>query len=341
MRVTSKDIARELAVSQSTVSRALRSDPRVAPATIARVLAAAERMGYSPNLAARSLITRRTSTVGVVVGDITNPFYPELVEVLHNELALSGFRTMLLNERTDALLERYVADLVGGGAVDGLVYASAVLDAPLVGATSGRLPVVLVNRASDTADVDTVVSDNRNGGRLAAQLLVSRGHRRIAVVAGPANTSTARDREAGFAEQAAALGVRLAPELRRIGQFSHQSGYHWGLELLALEPRPTAVFAGNDVIAFGVLDAARRLGVGVPDQLSVVGFDDIDMARWEGFSLTTVRQPFEEMGRAAVRLLLERIGKHDGRVPPRKRVFPVEVVLRGTVGDAPVAAAGS
>ena len=155
MAVTSKDIARELAISQSTVSRALRGDPRVAPHTIARVLEAAERMGYTPNLAARSLITRRTSTVGVVVSDITNPFYPELVETLHNEFALSGFRTILLNERTDARLERYVADLVGGGAVDGLVYASAMLDVPLVGATSGRLPVVLVNRASDTADVDT------------------------------------------------------------------------------------------------------------------------------------------------------------------------------------------
>ena len=334
MAITSKDIARELAISQSTVSRALRGDPRVAPETVARVHKAAERLGYIPNLAARSLITRRTSTVGVVVSDITNPFYPELVEILHNEFALSGFRTILLNERTDALLERYVAELVGGGAVDGLVYASAMLDVPLVGSATERLPVVLVNRESDTANVDTVVSDNRGGGRIAAELLVNRGHCRIAVVGGPANTSTARDREAGFAEQMEAMGVSLDLHLRRVGQFSHQSGYHWGLELLALNPRPTAVFAVNDVVAFGVLDAARRLGVRVPEDVSVIGFDDIDMARWEGFALTTVRQPIPDMGRAAARLLLARIAAPEPPAPAYTRVFPVEIVHRSTVADA-------
>lgn len=335
MAVTSKDIARALAISQSTVSRALRGDPRVAPGTIARVLEAAERMGYTPNLAARSLITRRTSTVGVVVSDITNPFYPELVEILHNEFALSGFRTILLNERTDARLERYVAELVGGRAVDGLVYASAMVDVPLVGTATERLPVVQLNRASDTADVDTVVSDNLGGGRLAAEVLVARGHRRIALVCGPANTSTAREREAGFVERSTTMGVPLDPHLRRVGQFSHQSGYHWGLELLALDPRPTAVFAANDVVAFGVLDAARRLGVRVPEDLSVIGFDDIDMARWEGFSLTTVRQPLAEMARSAARLLLDRIAARDPGPPARRRVYPVEVVHRDTVADAP------
>lgn len=334
MGVTSKDIARELAISQSTVSRALRRDPRVAPATIARVLAAAERMHYTPNLAARSLITRRTSTIGVVVSDITNPFYPELVEILHNEFALVGYRTILLNERTDARLERYVADLVGGGAVDGLVYTSAVLDAPLVGGSTERLPVVLLNRSSDTADADTVVSDNVGGGRLAAELFLARGHRRIALVAGPGNASTARDRELGFAEQLAARGAPLDPRLRRVGQFSHESGYHWCLELLALDPRPTAIFAANDVVAFGVLDAARRLGVRVPEELSVIGFDDIDMARWEGFGLTTIRQPLAEMARAAAGLLLERIASETS-TRTSTRVFPVEAVHRATLATAP------
>jgi LacI family transcriptional regulator len=330
--VTSKDIARELAISQSTVSRALRGDPRVAAATIARVLEAAERMQYTPNLAARSLITRRTSTVGVVVSDITNPFYPELVDILHNEFALVGYRTILLNERTDAQLERYVADLVGGHAVDGLVYTSAILDAPLVGAAE-RLPVVLLNRRSSTTTVDTVVCDNVAGGRLAAELLVERGHRRIAFVGGPANAATARDRETGFVAALEEAGVPLDPRLRRVGQFSHESGYHWCLELLALDPRPTAIFAANDVIAFGVLDAARRLGVRVPEELSVIGFDDIDMARWEGFALTTIKQPRPEMARAAAGLLLDRIGADE---PPSAtcRVFPVEAVHRATLAAA-------
>lgn len=334
MGPTSNDIARELKISQSTVSRALRGDPRVAPATRARVLAAAERLRYTPNLAARSLLTRRTSTIGVVVSDITNPFYPELVEILHNEFALAGYRTILLNERTDAQLERYVDGLVRGRSVDGLVYASALLGAPLVGLANPELPVVLLNRAIDGREVDTVVSDNRAGGRMAAEMLVSCGHRRIALIGGPENTSTARDREAGFIEQLEAMGVPFDPSLRRVGRYTHQNGYQWTLELTTRHPACTAVFAGNDVVAFGVLDAARRLGIAVPGRLSVVGFDDIDMARWEAFNLTTVRQPLAEMAREAALLLLERVGASEP-LPARTRIFPVSLVRRGTVAEPP------
>jgi len=330
--VTSKDIARRLRISQSTVSRALRGDPRVAPRTMARVLEAARQMNYTPNLAARTLITRRTRTVGVVVHDITNPFYPELLEILHNEFALAGYRTVLFNEQTDASAEQHLADLVNGSAADGIVYVSATLGSPLPGRPGG-VPIVLVNRYVDDVDVDTVVSDNRRGGRLVAEAMVELGHRRIALIAGPDNATTSRDRERGFREQLKASGISFDRSLRRVGQFSHHSGYHWCLDLLASERRPTAVFATNDLIAFGALDAARRVGVRVPAELSIVGFDDIDMAGWEGFNLTTVRQPLAEMGGSAARLLIERIESDDDR-PPRRRVFPVGLVRRGTLAVA-------
>lgn len=336
MAVTSKDLARELRISQSTVSRALRGDPRVAPMTMARVLQAAREMNYTPNLAARSLITRKTGTIGVVVSDITNPFYPELLDILHNEFALAGYRAILFNERTDASVEQRLRDLINGAAVDGLVYVSATLGTPLPGHRARDIPVVLVNRYVDSAHADTVVSDNHRGGRLVAQAMLELGHRRIALVTGPENTTTSRDRERGFRELLQASGVQFDETLRRVGQYSHHSGYQWCLELLAAEPRPTAVFAANDVIAFGALDAARRLGVRVPAELSVVGFDDIDMAGWEGFNLTTVRQPLAEMGRAAAKLLIERIAGDD-TPPPRTRVFPVELVRRGTLAAAPAA----
>jgi LacI family transcriptional regulator len=335
--VTSKDIARRLKISQSTVSRALRGDPRVAPATTARVLEAARQMNYTPNLAARTLITRKTGTIGVVVGDITNPFYPELLEILHNELALAGYRTILFNERTDASVEQHVGDLVRGAAVDGLVYVSATLDSPLPGHGAPDLPTVLVNRYIESAQVDLVVADNRRGGRLVAEAMVELGHRRIAIITGPENTTTSRDRERGFREQLEAAGLPLDEALRRVGQFSHASGYQWCLDLLAAEPRPTAIFAANDVIAFGALDAARRVGIKVPAELSIVGFDDIDMAGWEGFSLTTVRQPLEEMGRATAQLLLDRIAS-DGDPATRRRIFPVGLVRRDTLAAAPGAA---
>src|SRR3954447_16944034 len=332
--VTSKDIAHRLKISQSTVSRALRGDPRVAPSTMARVLEAARQMNYTPNLAARSLITRRTGIVGVVVNDITNPFYPELLDILHNELALAGYRTILFNEQTDASVEQHVGDHVNGAAVDGLVHVSATLGMALPGHGARDVPVVLVNRYLDAAPVDTVVSDNERGGRLVAEAILERGHRRIAIITGPENTTTSRDRERGFREQLEAGGVPLDETLRRVGRFSHQSGYQWCLDLLAADPRPTAVFAANDVIAFGALDAARRVGIDVPAELSIVGFDDIDMAGWEGFSLTTVRQPLEEMGRAAAQLLIDRVVS-EGETPPRRRVFPVGLVRRDTLAAAP------
>ena len=221
MAVTSKDIARQLKISQSTVSRALRGDPRVAPETTARILETARQMDYTPNLAARSLITRKTGTVALIVSDITNPFYPELLDVLHNEFALGGYRTVLFNERTDAPLEQHVSDLVNGAAVDGLVYVSATLGTPLPGRGVRAVPVVLVNRYIDSTEVDTVVSDNRRGGRIVAQAIVGLGHRRIALIAGPENATTSRDRERGFREGLEARRVEFDETLRRAGQFSH------------------------------------------------------------------------------------------------------------------------
>ena len=332
--VTSKDIARRLNISQSTVSRALRGDPRVSAETTARILEAARQMDYTPNLAARSLITRKSGTIGLIVSDITNPFYPELLGVLHNEFALAGYRTVLFDERTDAPLDQHVAALVNGAAVDGLVYVSATLGMPLPGSGTGRIPVVLVNRYLDGDAVDTVVSDNRAGGHAVAEAMLDLGHHRVALISGPENATTSRDRERGFREGLETTGVTLDEALRRVGQFSHHSGYQWGLDLLTSRPRPTAIFAVNDLIAFGALDAARRIGIRVPDDLSVVGFDDIEMAGWEAFNLTTVKQPLAKIGREAVALLLDRIATA-GEAAPRRRTFPVDLVRRRTLGAAP------
>lgn len=332
MAVTSKDIARAAGVSQSTVSRALRGDPRVAPETAARVAEVARRMRYLPSAAARSLITNRTETIGVVVADITNPFYPQLVHALQDELGARGYRTVLLTERTDGdLLAR-----LQGRSVDGLLFTSATLASPVVDeAVAQGIPVALLNRDADGVEADRVLSDNRAGGALAAEALLRLGHRRIALIAGEPGTSTARDREAGFRAALAAAGAPLDERLRRVGDYAHASGHRLALELLEGEPRPTAIFCANDVVAFGVLDAARRLGLAVPEQLSVIGYDDIEMASWELFSLTTIRQPLSEMARTAARLLVERVEGRDDPPPPRRHVFPAELVERATAGPAP------
>ncbi|MDO8186313.1 LacI family DNA-binding transcriptional regulator [Conexibacter sp. JD483] len=334
MSVTSRDIAREIGLSQSTVSRALRGDPRVAPETLERVRAAAERLRYVPDAAARMLSSGRTQTVGVVVADILNPFYPEIVEVLHSELRHEGYATVLLNEP----LGPDLASQLGGRTVDGLIVVAATLDAAFVARLPAiGIPLVLLNRYVDDADTDRVLSDNVAGGALAVEHLIGLGHRRIGLIAGPANTSTARDREQGLRAALERHDVPFDASLRREGSFTHESGYQHCSELLRLPQPPSAIVCASDVIAFGALDAAKRLGVAVPQQLSVIGYDDVAMAAWEAFALTTIRQPLTRMAKRAVRVLLERLQAAGAVAPaaPQREIFPPQLVKRETTAPPP------
>jgi LacI family transcriptional regulator len=331
-KTTSHDIAREAGVSQSTVSRTLRRDPRVDPATAERVLEVARRLGYAPNTSARSLVTRRTRTVAVVVADITNPFYPQLVEALHEQLGRAGYRMILFNERTDVRGDGGLDMLLHGGGADGAIFLSVTIGggiADLLGASP--VPTVLLNRDADGAVLDRVMADHVGGAVQVAKHLLSLGHQRIAFIGGPANTSTNRDRLAGLSMTLDAAGLPLDPSLRRGGEFTHQCGFQWATDLLTGSDPPTAIFCANDVVAFGAIDAARRLQIEVPRRLSIVGFDDIPMAGWESFSLTTVRQPLVDMARQAARMLIDRIEGHDGS-DPNRFVFPTYLIQRATTG---------
>ncbi|MGP0049495.1 MAG: LacI family DNA-binding transcriptional regulator [Solirubrobacteraceae bacterium] len=331
-KTTGHDIAREAGVSQSTVSRTLRRDPRVDPSTAKRVLEVAQRLGYAPNASARSLVTRRTRTIAVVVSDITNPFYPQLVEALHEQLGRAGYRMILFNERTDVRGDGALDVQLNGGGADGAVFLSVTIGPEVADQLSSTpVPTVLLNRDADGARIDRVMADHVGGAAQVAELLLELGHLRIAFIAGPANTSTSRDREAGLTETLARHGVRLDPDLCRRGEFTHQSGFQWTHELLTCPQPPTAIFCANDVVAFGAIDAARRLRIDVPRQLSIVGFDDIPMAGWESFSLTTVRQPLVDMARHAARILINRIESPDGSEPTRL-VFPTHLIRRSTTG---------
>jgi len=336
LKTTSHDVAREVGVSQSTVSRAIRHDPRVDPGTAARVLSAAERLGYAPNASARSLVTSRTGIVAVVLADITNPFYPQLVEALHEQLARTGYRMTLFNERTDSRGDGGIERLLGSGGADGVVFLSVTVDAGVAELlASTPVPTVLLNRDAEAPLVDHILADHEGGAAQVADLLIRLGHTRVAFIGGPANTSTSRGREVGFRVALERRGCVLPSGMTRVGEFTHQSGFQWAMELLgSSEERPTAIFCANDVIAFGALDATRRLQIKVPEQVSIVGFDDIPMASWEAFSLTTVRQQLTEMARDAARLLIARIeGRDVGE--PRRIVFPTHLVQRGTTGRAP------
>jgi LacI family transcriptional regulator len=334
-RVTSRRIAEVAGVSQSTVSRALRGDLSVAGDTSLRVLDAARRLGYVPHAAARALISGRVGTIAVVIADFANPFYSELVEVLHDELTRGGFRMVLLNERTESRGDAGLLPLIRGQAADGMLCASATLDSRTTELLrSADIPVVLLNRHVDAAEFDAVVADNEGGAVLAAAHLAELGHTRIGAILGPENTSTARARLAGFRLGLERAGLELDPRLLRSNEFSHQNGYQGAIDLLTRDDAPTAIFCANDLIAFGALDAARRLAVSVPTQLSIVGFDDIAMSGWEAFALTTIRQPLAQMAREAVRILIDDIEKPQAE-RGRLRVFPTHLVRRATTGRAP------
>jgi LacI family transcriptional regulator len=323
--ITSHDVARLAGVSQPTVSRALRGDPRVSAATRDKVTRAASALGYIPSEAGRNLVTRASKRIGVVVTDLTNPFYPHLLGPLHDELEKRGYRTMVFTDRISP------AQLLDGS-VDGAVLLTSTIGSALPAELGRRgLPFVFLNRESG-APADASVVDNELGGRLVAARLVALGHRRIAAIFGPSSTSTGRDREQGFRLALAEEAIALPAELTRHGPFEFETGDTAMTELLRLDPRPTAVFCGNDVIALGALNAAQRAGILVPADISVIGFDDIPMASWQAFQLTTVSHDLNEMAASAARLLVDRIaGRTD---QPRRVVLQPHLVERATLAPA-------
>jgi LacI family transcriptional regulator len=323
-------------VSQSTVSRALRGDPRVRPETRRRIEAAAQRLGYRP---ATGALPERTRTIGVVVADLTNPFFPSLLTPIHDELRLMGYSVVLFAERTDIPTGQEALTRLLDRTIDGVLVTTATLGSRLNEAMGvHELPVVLLNRYVDGMDVDRVMADNHEGGRLAGRHLLELGHRRVGIINGPSNTSTCRDRFAGFTEALAEEGIEVDPALVRSGPYSHQSGYQHARSLLRQDDPPTALFCGNDIIGFGALDAAHSLGVRVPEDVSVLGFDDVSMAAWEVFQLTTVHQPLADMARSAARLLVERIESQAPVGDAREQVFATSLVKRATTDRVRVAA---
>jgi len=330
-RVTSLDVAAGAGVSQSTVSRALSGDPRISEATTARVKEIAKRLGYRPNIAARSLITSRTRTIGLAVSDINNPFYPSLIEALYGEFRQLGYGTLLFNSEVEEESDPLAPYL--DHSIDGLLVCSATLDSRLGSASLAEdLPTVfLVRHTSEPGN--RVLSDNRAGAAMAANLLTDMGHRRIGLISGPPTTSTAIERDAGFLEVLEARGIAVPDALHLRGEYSQDIGFDSTVALMESDSRPTAIFCGNDVIALGALNAIERLDLSCPEDLSIVGFGDIPISGWAKIDLTTVRQNLPAMARAAARMLVDQVERPDGEL--RTEIFETELVYRGTAGPPP------
>jgi LacI family transcriptional regulator len=322
---TSHDVARRAGVSQPTVSRALRDDPSVSAGTRRAVQRAARELGYIISARGRSLSTRATGQVGVVVSDLRNPFYLEVLDAVHAALARAGRRLLVLTHDGDdaALLPRLL-----DGSIDGAILTTTLLASTVPAALAERrFPFVLLNRTVDDAPGDACAVDNVAGGRLAAEALVRLGHAEIAALFGPPTTSTGRDREAGFRAVLAQAG---RPVIAEHGPF--EFGYGHARVGALVDSGATAVFCANDVVALGAFNALRGRGVRVPEELTLIGFDDIATASWEAFRLTTVSQDLPGMIEAAVGLLRERIAGPE--LPPRRVVLEPRLVERGTHATA-------
>jgi LacI family transcriptional regulator len=326
------DVARHAGVSQATVSRVMRGDSKVTPQTRELVLRAADELGYAPDTAAQALITRRTGSVAVVVPDLANPLYPQLITAAQEELHAAGYRMFLLNARFGDV-DDHVRRL-RGRTVDGVLLASSIIDSPTVAEFIRRgLPTALVIRGVEGVAVDTFIADDETGCALAAGHLTGLGHRRIGMISGPANTTSGRDRMRLFRAALEREGIGLPDPLVAHSPYTFDAGAELALRLLGGPDPPTALFCAGDVLAFGAVHAIRRHGRRVPADVSIVGFDDVAMAGWEMIGLTTIRQPIERMAREAVRALLRRISGADA-TPGRRHVFAVELIERGTTGPA-------
>lgn len=326
--ITSHDIARRARVSQATVSRVLTGNTKVGKEARDRVIAAVRELGYRPNANARAMRTSQTGNIGVVVSRLANPLYPELLQILGKSLTNAGFRMVVWN--SDELDEKAAIDAIQESRVDGVIMTTATPDSTrLYEALQINAPVVLINRVVQGWPCDQVSSDNLGGGRAVANYLIKSGRRRIGLITGPAHASTIRDRQTGFCDTLQALGHPLENMLRaQVDTFSYKTGFDAASRLLDLATPPDALFCVNDVIALGARDAARVRGIDVPAGLWIVGYDDIEMASWHGFDLTTVRQPLSLMAEKAIGLLLDRI--RGSSEACQHICLPNDLVIRGS-----------
>jgi DNA-binding LacI/PurR family transcriptional regulator len=323
--ITSIDVAQLAGVSQSTVSRAFDPAASVAAATRDKVFAAARALGYQPNVIARSLSTQRTNIVGVIMANLTSSlFYPRVLDVLAERLQQHGKQSLLFKVGPDRPADD-VLPLVLGYQVDALVIASTTPSYETIDECTERgTPVILFNRVAPETSASSVCSDNEAGGQLVADLLLDNGHERIAFIAGIANTATNTARDRGFTGRLRERGY--TDLIREQGAYTYASGFEATRRLLALGSPPDAVFCAADIMALGAIDAALAEGLKIPDDLSIAGFDDIPVAGWPSYDLTTIRQPTVQMVDKVVSL----VTAPDSPIG-QVHLLPGELVLRGSV----------
>jgi len=331
---TIKDVAREAQVSVATVSRVFNDSGPVSDETRRRIREVAARLRYAPHGAARSLITSKTNTIGVLLPDLHGEFFSEMIRGMDQAAKKRGYQ-LLVSSSHDARDEMEAALRAMRGRVDGLIAMSPHLDAAsLMANVPATLPVVLLNCAVNGEGYDALTIENRRGAYAMVRHLLGLGHRAIAIITGASGNYDAAERLRGYRKAMRAAGVEVPNEWELPGDFTEASGYRAIGALLALAPRPTAVFAANDSMAIGAMSALREAGLRVPEDVAVVGFDDVPMARYMSPPLTSVHVAIAELGARAVEKLLQAMDeKHDHERHHQR--FATTLVIRQSCGTGP------
>jgi LacI family transcriptional regulator len=347
-RVTIPDVARHAGVGQATAARVLGGYGSTSPATRERVLAAAAELGYSTNAVARSMISGRTHTLGVVVADVENAYFARAVRGVTDVAVKAGFQVILANSDEDLATEQAAVQLFIERRVDGLIVTpSAAEHDHLDKAVATGVPVVLLDRVLQGADLDSVVVDNRTAARAAVSRLTDAGHTRIAAVTSAPPTGdprqpatgadiwTTAERVTGYQQALRAAGIRETTRLVRHAGYDRVGARAAVLELMTSPDRPTAVFTTDNVATLGALDALRDLDARVPDDVSLIGFDDAEWATLIRPGLSVVSQPAQALGGLATEILIRRI--NGGTTAPRRHTLPTTFIERESAGPAPSA----
>lgn len=327
-KVTSLEVAQLAGVSQSAVSRFYTPGTSVSKKMAEKIRAAADELGYRPNVLARSLKSGKSRIIGLVVAYLENYFYPQALELLSSRLQKQGYHVLVfMAAPTETDVESVVQDILDYQ-VDGIVLASTEMTSGLAERcqTTG-IPVVLFNRAQDDPRLSAVASDNKAGGRQVANFFLASGHERIAYIAGSEAAQTQRDREEGFVEALEQAGKKLFA--REPGNFEHEAARQAARRMMNAPERPDAIFVANDHMAFVVMDVIRfEFGLRIPEDVSVVGFDDVPIAAWPAYNLTTVRQDVDKMVDETISTLVDHIDAGHGE--PRRVVLDGQMVIRGS-----------
>ena len=327
MNPTIKDVANLAGVHPSTVSRVINDNSRISEKTKNKVLLIIKKLGYTPNAIARGLKTKRTQTLGMLIPDITNPFFAELARGVEDAANKNNFNVILCNTDDKLKKERTYLEILRGKRVDGLILGTAhIRDKSILELEKKKFPYILVSRNIEGLDKNCVIVDDVAGGIMVTEYLTKLGHRRIAHITGPLKTRSALNRLKGYKLALKKYEIEYRDELVGEGDFRIKGGYQVMKRFLKLAEPPTAIFAANDLLALGAIQVILKKKYHIPEDFCIIGFDDIRLASFVYPPLTTVRQPMLEMGALAVKMLLKII--EGGEFNQKKEILEPKLIIR-------------